>query len=309
MLNHDTALANTVTDQHGTITAHQAHRLGMTNREIGWRLEQGLLVAVHQGVYRHVAVPSDIRARLHAAVLACGPGAVASHRSAAALHQLREVPPWRPEVTVPGSRLPRHRRITLHRTDRLEPLDVTSIDHIPVTTPARTLLDLGAVVPFEVVELAAQDAIIQGRVNPVELICLLERVGKRGRRGTAALRAAVLAGLPSEGIESRLELDLLRLVRSCPVPEPVLQHEIVVAGGKKFHLDEAWPDRLVTAEADGRRWHSTRRDFERDMARVRAITAAGWRHYRYGWADVHQRAPQVRAEITAVLTAAPVIQL
>ncbi|MDQ3305813.1 MAG: hypothetical protein M3535_07505 [Actinomycetota bacterium] len=305
MSKHDTALASTVAPQHGSISAAQAHHLGLSSREIKGRLESDLLVPVHRGVYRHVAVQSDAMARLHAAVLACGTGAVASHRSAARLHQLRDVPFWRPEVTVPGPRLPRHRRITLHRTDLLEPsLDVTTFERIPVTTLARTLLDLGAVVPFEVVELAAQDAIISDRLSDIDLICMLERVGRRGRRGTAALRAVVRASLPPEGIDSRLELALLRLVESCPVPRPVLQHEIVVAGGKRFRLDEAWPDLRIAIEADGRRWHSTRRDFERDLARVRAITAAGWRHYRYGWTDVHQRAGFVRAEITSVVSAA-----
>jgi predicted transcriptional regulator of viral defense system len=303
MSTHDSRLAHAVVRQHGNVRTSQVHRLGASDRVIRRRREQGLLIAVHRGVYRHAAVHPDTRARLHAAVLAGGPAAVASHRSAARLHQLRGVPLGRPEITVPGTRLPRHRGITLHRSNLLEALDVTSIDGIPVTTLARTLLDLGAVVPFEVVELAAQDALVEQRTSTTELICTLERVGRRGRRGTAALRAVVAASLPADGVDSRLELALLRLVESCPVPPPVLQHEIVVAGGGRYRLDEAWPDLRIAVEADGRRWHSTRRDFERDLARVRAITAAGWSHYRYGWADVHQHAPRVRAELTAVITA------
>lgn len=130
---------------------------------------------------------------------------------------------------------------------------------------------------------------------------MLERVGKRGRRGTAALRAVVRASLPPDGIESHLELDLERLIKSCPVPEPVLQHEIVLPDGRRFRLDTAWPDLRIAAEADGRRWHSTRKEFERDLLRSRAITAAGWGHYRYSWSDVHQRAAAVRTEITNVV--------
>ncbi len=119
-----------------------------------------------------------------------------------------------------------------------------------MTALPRTLLDLGAVVPFEVVEeKAAQDAMITSAVSAVELICVLERVGRRGRRGTVALRAVVRSSLPPEGIESRLELDLLRLVERCPVPAPVLQHPIVV-DGRCFRLDAAWPDLLVAVEGD-----------------------------------------------------------
>lgn len=115
------------------------------------------------------------------------------------------------------------------------------------------------------------------------------------------LRAVVRSSLLPRGIESRLELDLLRLIESCPVPKPVLQYEIVVADGRRIRLDSAWPDLRVAVESDGRRWHSTRQEFERDLERSRHITAAGWRHYRYGWTDVHQRPAAVRAEIAAAL--------
>lgn len=300
----DTTLASAAADRHGIVTAAQLRRLGLSGREIDRRLGSGLLVRLHHTVYRHAAAPETTEGGLLAAVLGAGAGAVASHRSAAWLHGLRDTPRWRPEITVPGRRLPRSRGVACHRTDLLERPDVTSVRRIPCTSVPRTLLDLGAVVPFEVVELATQDALIRDLTTSVELLCVLERVGRRGRRGTAALRAVVRAGLPPDEIESRLELDLLRLVESCFVPAPVLQHEIVLAGGGRARLDLAWPELRVAVEADGRRWHSTRRDFERDLTRSRAITAAGWRHYRYGWSDVHQRPQHVRAELTAVFAGA-----
>ena len=276
----------------------------MSDEQIANRLERGVLLSTHQGVYRHAAAPWTVNVRVLAAALACGPEAVASHRSAARLHRLREVPRCRPEVTLTGTRLPLIRGVTVHRTDTMEAIDVTIVDSVPVTTIPRTLLDLGAVVPLPVMELAAQDAIIEERVSAVELICALERLGKRGRRGTGALRAVVGGSLPRKGIESMLELALQRLVDACPVPRPVLQQQIVVAGGRRFRLDSAWPDLRIAVEADGRRWHSTRREFERGMARIRAITAAGWEHYRYGWNDVHRGPAGVKAEITGVITAA-----
>lgn len=304
MTSADSIIANATATQHGLATHPQLRVLGLSDEQIANRLQRKLLLPMHEGVYRHAAAPWTPPGQLLAAVLACGAGAVASHRSAARLHDLRDVPRWRPEVTVPGSRLPLLRGVVRHRTDLLEPLDVTSVNRIPVTSLPRTLLDLGAVVSFEVVEMAAQDAIIRGGVSAVELVCVLERVGKRGRRGAAALRAVVRASLPSAGIESRLELDLVRLIESCPVPQPVLQYEIVLPDGRRLRLDTAWPELRIAAEADGRRWHSTRREFERDLLRSRAITAAGWRHFRYGWADVHQRAADVRDELTAVVLAA-----
>ncbi len=225
MTTADAILATATTIQHGLVTHPQLSDLGFSREQIANRRERGLLLPIHQGVYRHAAAPWTPQGRLLAAVLTCGSGAVASHRSAAHLHRLRDVPRWRPEVTVTSTRLPLVRRVQVHRTDLLEPPDVTMVDRIPATSLARTLLDLGAVVPFEVVELAAQDAIIADRVSAIDLICRLERVGRRGRRGTAALRTVVRASLPPEGIDSRLELALLRLVESYPVPKPVLQHE------------------------------------------------------------------------------------
>lgn len=300
----DAVLASAAATQLGLTTHKQLVDLGLSDEQIANRQERGVLLSTHQGVYRHAAAPWTPNGRILAAVLACRRGAAASHRSAARLHRLRDVPRWRPEVTLTGTRLPLLRGITVHRTDTLEPIDVACVDGVPVTTIPRTLLDLGAVIPFETVELAAQSAIIENRISAIDLICILERVGKRGRRGTAALRAVVRDSLPRAGIESMLELDLQRLVEACPVPRPVLQHEIVVAGGKRFRLDSAWPDLRVTIEADGRRWHSTRKDFELGMARIRTITAAGWDHYRYGWNDVHRCASEVKAEITAVMTTA-----
>lgn len=300
----DTVLAVAAARQHGIVTATQARRLGISAREIDRRLRSGLLVPAYAGVYRHAAAAETPESRLVAAVLGSGARAVASHRSAAWLHGLRDTPRSRPEVTVPGRRLPLLGGVIRHRTDTLEAPDVTSVRRIPCTSVARTLLDLGAVVPFEVVELATQDALIRNLATAVDLVCVLERVGGRGRRGTAALRAVVRASLPPEGIESRLELDLLRLVECSFVPPPVVQHEIALPGGGRARLDLAWPELRVAVEADGRRWHSTRRDFERDLTRSRAITAAGWRHYRYGWTDVHQRPAAVRAELETVFAGA-----
>ena len=298
----DVVLATAAGARHGIVSRAELLALGFSTGEIDRRLERGVLVAPHRGVYRHAAAPWTPNARLLAAVLAAGPDAVASHRSAATLHGLRDVLRWRPEVTVPGTRLPAYTGVTRHRTDLLETTDVGSIDRIPVTSLPRTLLDLGAVVAFEVVERAAQDAMLRDAVSAVDLICVLERVGRRGRRGTAALRAVVRSSLPPKGTESRLELDLLRLVRTCPVPEPTLQHPIMVADGRRVRLDLAWPDCRVAVEADGRRWHATRQEFERDLVRSRSIVGAGWRHYRYGWTDVRHRAATVRAEITAAVT-------
>jgi hypothetical protein len=160
------------------------------------------------------------------------------------------------------------------------------VNGIPVTTIPRTLLDLGAVVPYEVVEHATQDAIIRKLVEPGSLVAVLERVGGRGRRGTAALRSVVRHALPDEKLQSMLELKLLALIQRLGVEPPEPQHELVCADGRRVRLDFAWPALRIAVEADGHRWHSTSAQLRRDLARSRSIQASGYAHHRYGWADV-----------------------
>jgi predicted transcriptional regulator of viral defense system len=300
----DLQMAKVAVEQRGIVRRVDAARVGVTDRDVDRLLEVGLLVPVHPGVYRHAAVAFDEAARLLAAVWAAGRGAVASHRSAAWLWELRDVARWRPEVTVPGQTRKPVSRVTVHRTDRLDPMDVVAVHGVPVTTAARTLLDLGGVVDHPVVRQATQDAVVRNLVQPEDLLCVLERVGRRGRRGTAALRAAVETSFLDGRLESRLEQELFELLLRCEVPPPVPQYELRCVDGRRVRLDFAWPDAGVAVEADGRRWHATTADFERDRARANSITASGWSLYRFGWADVRQRRAGTVASIYRAFRAA-----
>jgi hypothetical protein len=285
----DVKVAEVARGQHGLVRRSDAARVGVSSRELDGLLAAGVLVPVHPGVHRHAAAPYDRTARLLAAVWAAGRLTVASHRSAAWLWELRDVPRWRPEVTVAGRTRRTVTRVTVHRTDRLEPQDLTVVNGIPVTTVPRTLLDLGGVTEHPVVRQATQDAVIRGLVAPEDLLCVLERVGRRGRRGTAALREAVETSFLDKRLESRLEQELFELILRCEVPAPMPQFELRCVDGRQVRLDFAWPAQQVAVEADGRRWHATTTDFERDRARANSITASGWALYRFGWADVRER--------------------
>ena len=297
----DAALARRAAEQHGVVTAVQAEALGLTTRQVQLRIEDGTLIRLHRGVYRHAGAPETPSTDTVAAVLACGGGAVASHRSAGRHWRLRHVPRWRPEVTVPGTSRPAVAGVVIHRTDTLEAPDVAADEALPVTSVARTLLDLGSILPPPLLATTTEDAAIRGLVTPLDLVCLLERLGGPGRRGAAALRAVVRDLAPPAALESRLEHDLLRLVRASGAPAPVVQHEEVLPSGLRVRFDLAWPERRVSVEADGRRWHATAADFQRDLIRHNAVTAAGWRLFRYGWADVHQRRAETTSELTRLL--------
>ena len=298
----EAALARLVRDQHGHVTRSQALGAGVSRHAIDLRLLDNRLIQVHEGVYRHAAVPATWLGRTMAAVLAAGPGAVASHRTAARLHDYRDIPRWRPEVTVADTTPRCHSGIHVHRTNLLDPLDVTTVQGVPSTTHARTLLDLGAVAPFGVVECAVQDAVIRDLITHAQLFAVLDRVGGRGRRGTGPLRAIVRHALPDEKLESELERLMLALFP--PNHGFELQYELTCVDGRRVRLDTARPDLKLAVEANGRRWHSTAKDVRRDMERRRSIKASGWDLWEYGWSDVVETPGLVTAQVAALITAA-----
>ena len=170
-----------------------------------------------------------------------------------------------------------------------------------MTTPARTLLDLGAVAP-ELVEPAMEDALLRGLVSESALRRALERVGAHGRDGTAVLRE--LLDQRTRGTaptESPLEDALVALLRRHRLPEPVRQHPVDLGNGHTARVDLAYPGARLAIEADGRRWHSGRADFESDRERGNLLAARGWTILRFGWDDVRRRGDQVVDDVGRVL--------
>jgi very-short-patch-repair endonuclease len=121
------------------------------------------------------------------------------------------------------------------------------------------------------------------------LLGVLERVGGRGRRGSAGLRAFLRHSAPEEGITSALEQALHDVLLLSGLGRPDLQHELRCVDGRLVRLDAAYPDRRLAVEADGHRWHGTSAQLRSDLARSRAIQASGWTHLRFGWSDLHER--------------------
>lgn len=287
--------------QHGVVTTQQAYEAGASVAQLHALVQAGVLRRLHQGTFRHVAGEHSWRTKLLAACLSCGSTAVASARSAARLCDLRDVPRWRPEVTVLDTTYPKLRGVVVHRTNRLDPEDVTVIDGIPSTSVPRTLLDLGALLPVAVLTKVVEDARFRELTSVEELLCTLERLGRPGRRGARSLRAAVVAAVPAEELESRLGLALARLLRDAGGPSPVAQHELVLPDGRTVRFDFAWPDRKLAVEADGFRWHTTKAGFERGLVRARSVAVAGWELHPFGWTDVHRHRATTLAELRRIV--------
>jgi very-short-patch-repair endonuclease len=248
----------------------------------------GLLVPVHQGVYRVAAGPTSPEQAILAATLAGGQRAVASHRAAAWLWRLRGVTDPFVEITVPAGQ-PSLVGVAVHRTDTLVSEDVSRTRRIPVTTPARTLLDLGAVAAVAVVESAMEDALMRRLVTFELLTRTIERLGGPGRSGAGVLRALVEERDPATApTQSMLEDLLFGVLRRGGLPAPVRQYEV---GG--VLLDGAYPEVRLGLEADSRVWHGGRLDVQRNSEKANILLAHGWRVLHFTWFDLTRRAPYV----------------
>jgi hypothetical protein len=265
--------------QHGVVTRAQALALGFTARMVEHRAATGRWLRLHPGVYAIAGAGPDPQRSILAACLYLGRGAVASHRSAAWLWQLSgfaDAPPG-PELLVPVELDRRQTGLLVHRTDRLDRADVTTLGAIPITRVERTLLDLGAVADEEQVELARDDALRRGLITIAREGRRLDDLGGRGRRGTATLRAIRRREIDQVIPRSELERLILNALRRHRIPVPVREHPVLLPSGRTIYLDHSWPDHEVVLEVLGRRWHAGRKRWVRDVTRGNEATSVGWR--------------------------------
>jgi very-short-patch-repair endonuclease len=202
-----------------------------------------------------------------AAVLALGPGALLSHRSAAALWGLRQ-DGWKTDITVPAQKRDR-RFVRVHRA-KLHPDEITREDGIPVTTVARTLLDLAPVLDEDQLLKTIEESERRQLFDLRAVEAVLTRAGHRP--GTPALRTVLAEYRDPPPTRSDLERAFLALLRTTDLPEP---HVNVRVEG--FEVDALWPRSRLVVELDGRGYHSSPRAFEADRARDAVLQRAGYR--------------------------------
>lgn len=292
----DARVMATAARQHGVVTTEQLAAAGLGPNAIARRVAQGRLNRLHRGVYMAASLPAPLTAEM-AAVLACGPTAVLSHHAAAALWGLRARRDGDIDVTVAGERPRRRPGIRTHRARRLE--DRTVHQRIPVTTAARTLLDLAPLLPQAQFDRTLEEAQVQRLVTPPALDAVVVR---SGHRGAGHLRAALQRMREPALTRSEAEARLLALIRAAELPAP--RTNTIVLG---FEVDLLWPSQRLIIEVDGFAFHSTRRAFERDRVRDARLQAAGFRVIRVTWRQIVDTPHAVAARIAAALTAWPAV--
>ena len=236
--------------------------------------------------------------RWMAAVLAGGPDAVLSHRSAAVLWGIRDVDRGSVDVTAPNRRGRHPPGIDAHRYS-LPASDWTTLRRIPCTTVERTLLDLAAVIPMWQLRKALAEAEVLRNVDLSALRALLRR--SRGRRGVARLRL-ILDELHPETRRTRSELErmFLGMCRHGELPTPEVNVSLS-AGGRRLKPDFLWRDAGLIVEADSRRFHDTDSAFQNDRQREQLLQLAGWRVSRCTWEQVEREPQRLAQTIKAIL--------
>jgi predicted transcriptional regulator of viral defense system len=289
----DRLIAALADRQHGVVGHAQLLELGLSASAIGRRVDAGRLHRRYRGVYTVGHRRTGIEGEWWAAVLASAPDGVLSHASAAAAFSMmrsREL-----HVTARSGRTSRL-GIVFHQRRSVPADEITALDGLPITTPARTLLDLAASgLNRTRLELAVDRAEKQRLVDFADLHRLLARYA--GARGTPSLKAVLAAYSGPLDVRSELEELVLELCDAHGLPRPLVN--CVIEGEVR---DFCWALRRLVVEADSYAWHRSPAALNADRERDVALVLAGWRVLRFTYTQVTRRRNWVARSILAALS-------
>ena len=261
--------------QHGVVSGRQLQDLGFTARRVEWLTEHGHLHRLYRGVYAVGHLKLTRYGRLAAALLAAGDGAFLSHRTAAALQRLRNLNLRRIDVTVVGAAVrPRH-GVRIHRTTKAPARgEVTELNGLRVSTVPRLLVELAATETQDELGRLIDEAVRRRAFDHANLRTAIDRHAKRP--GMPNLKAAYAAYVPRPDRKSGLERAFDRLLAGYPeIPEPLRNAYVDI-----WELDCYWPEQKVALELDGRPYHLTVTDIERDRRKDAYLLTRGIRPLR-----------------------------
>jgi hypothetical protein len=293
-LETDRQIAALAARQHGVVRHEQLRALGLTQRVIQHRRAAGRLIDLHRMVYAVGHDRLSPTGRRLGAVWGYGPKAVLSHRSAAAAWNLRAGGGNRLDVTVPARSGNEREGTRLHLTRR--PLETTRIDLLPVTTPARTILDLAGILTPHHVEAALKQAEL---LDLFDLRALRAVVAAHPRHPGRRPLAGMLDEAARRGLTltlSELEILFRALCGAHRLPYPAVN-----ARPLGFRVDFLWTAARLVVETDGWGTHRTRAAFEEDRARDQALAVAGYRTVRFTHRQVADDPDAVAATLSALL--------
>jgi predicted transcriptional regulator of viral defense system len=275
--------------QAGVIERAQLIACGVGGSTISRWVERGLLRRVHPRVYTTESAALSTVGRLRAALLYAGRGSALSHQTACWWHELVDAHPETIHVRTPHNR-PSLPYIRLHRAPSAEAIELRGLPVVPV---ADALLDVAAVLPRRAVRRALAEADFRGVLD----LRAIDEAARRGRPGSAALRAALADHLPELArTRSPLEDEFLLLVERAGMPFPEVN--VVVHG---HEVDCLWRAERVVVELDGVAAHGSAARVNTDRRRDLGLRAARYRVRRYSWRQVTREPAAVAADLRAAL--------
>ena len=272
---------------HGIVTRSELLAAGVTSREIERRQERGYLIAEFPGVYRVGHQAPSLEARYMAAVKACGDGAVLSGRAAAYLYGL-----VKGQAPIPHVTAPRKRRVRGVVSTGSREIETATYRGIPITTVARTLVDLASVLPLNALARACHEAGVRYGTTPgqVEEVLARHPTSPGARKLRAVVRGEVLV------TQSRLEKRFLKLLAEHDLPLPQMTNK--PAG--TFRVDCRWLDPPLTVELDSYRFHNSRHSWELDHRREREARRRDDDFRRYTYGDVYEDPQPMLRELRSI---------
>ncbi|MPZ54748.1 MAG: hypothetical protein GEU79_18835 [Acidimicrobiia bacterium] len=285
-------------EQGGVVRRSQLLDGGLTIGQIQRRRRSGLVEAINKFSYK-IFEPQNHMDLLRGALVAL-PQGVVSHQSAAILHAFPTAPPSNPTVTVHHRGTHQFPGVTVRRCDDLDPQDTTLVRGLKSTTVERTVVDLAPWVSEWFLDRMTQDLIIDRRMSMDRFTEVVNRVARRGKSGSAALRSLLMAR-GDGNIMGQSELERLggKLLLDPALPTFIPQYPIPWDDDKTW--DHAAPGYLLALEWDSRKWHASVEAMDSDRQRDREAQAHGWLLLRFTWIDVTRRPLYVVREIKKVL--------
>jgi very-short-patch-repair endonuclease len=270
----------------------------MSPSAISRRVSSGEWQHVLPGVYRDVLVPETLEHAALAALLWGGPDAFVSHVGAGTLYALDGLGANRVSIWTP--RRFRSDIVEVHR-GLVAPSDRRMRGPIRVTSPARTLVDLAAVLDDEDLTAVVEDALHRGLTTPMSIARCLDAIGGKGRLGTARLREILDDRGNQRPTMSKLEVRIWRTLRARGL-EPVRQHP-VKCGTTTYWVDCAFPQWRVAVEGFGDKFHRSPRTRKRELRRLAALATVQWRVLPVTWDEITDAPDDVVANIITTLAA------
>jgi very-short-patch-repair endonuclease len=280
--------------QRGRVARRQLRAAGLSYKVIAAAVRRGALIPLPGAVFAVGHFGASELAEETAALLACPEGAALSHRTAAKLWDMAPADGI-VDIVVPEGAKTRADGFRIHRSRGLEPRDIRIRKGLPVTSPARTLLDEADDRTPRQLELEFDRAIVSRIMRTDDLAELLGRT--RGRRGSAPLRALLERQHGTTRTRSGAEELFLDLVRQARLPPP--QTNVKVAG---YEVDFLWPEQNLIVEVDGYCFHSTHRVFHRDHRKDADLRTAGFHVIRVSFEQLERQPFAVIADVTRGLT-------